>query len=1074
MARPSKRRRLLYPLLAVTGVALSCALVTGQELLRTSYHVAGDSKPVVLAADQVTSWVEGGRRVVVLRGKVLVEHGTLHARGQQAVVWVDIEQQKRSGVWQLEVYAEGDVALENGSDARAGPTARVDLSTRGEIKLRAKDGKVVQQTQREDALFRRAEAARTAPPPPQAPPNRPVRRGVSEEPTPPPAPSGPLSSAAPVPPDGSRPAQPTLTPARPTQGPPAQLQPPTISPLPTQPGPPAPPAAPPAPGPSSLAPRPSLLDAPPRTFSITPRTSAPYQQQSFSLPNGEQAVVFTGGVILHVEAAQKAGLVDIEADKLVVWTRGNTQEMLSNLRTQRGHTGREVEFYLAGNVEIRQQDGKQARTLRADEVFYDVSRNVAVAMNADLEFRQPGIPDPIHMKAGELLKLSETQYKAVRAELFASRLPSDPGLKVYLTEATLEERTEPKLTIFGRQFTSLTTGAPENTNEKRFRGSDVYFEFENVPFFYLPFVQGNANDPLGPLESVLFGNDRIFGTRIGATFDVYDLIGLDKIPNTRWRVYADYLSRRGPALGTEFDYRGKDLFGLPGRHDGVIKAFGIYDTATDILGGGRGPSENHPDFRGRFLWRNNSLDLFNNLTVQYQLAFLSDKNFLEQYYKFEFDNDINQETFLYLKQQRDQWAWTLLAEPRLRDWVTETEWLPRADGYLLGQSFFDLFTYNARASAGYAQLRPTDVPPPPVLITDRETSTGRFDLMQELSLPFTFGPLRLVPYGVLDLAYYTQDLTGDDRARVYGAGGLRGSIPFSRLYPEVQSELFNLNGIYHKIVLGGNYYAARSDTPFTRLPQLDRLDDDATDQARRDLRPLLPALNPTNGPFLATSPLFDPQRYAIRRLVDTRIDTLDTVEVVQADLRQRLQTKRGYPGQQHVVDWMTLDLSASFFPHPRRDASGTPWAFLEYDYTWNVGDRTTFVSTGWVDPVQDGARVFTVGAYLSRPDRTTFFVGYRDLQPVGSQAATGAVTYIFSPKYAMTAASTYDFGTRQSIANTLLLTRIGTDLQVSIGLTYNAILNNFGFTFEIVPNLVPVNRRVPGMLGLARAGLLGR
>src|SRR5262249_54482485 len=148
----------------------------------------------------------------------------------------------------------------------------------------------------------------------------------------------------------------------------------------------------------------------------------------------------------------------------------------------------------------------------------------------------------------------------------------------------------------------------------------------------------------------------------------------------------------------------------------------------------------------------------------------------------------------------------------------------------------------------------------------------------------------------------------------------RGTVPFSRLYPDVESELFNLNGIYHKITLGANYYVAHSDTPFTRLPQLDRLNDDATDQALRDLHPWLPIFYPGGlGTILATSPLYNPQTYAIRRLIDNRIDTLDTMDVLQMDLRQRWQTKRGYPGQQHIIDWMTLDLRASYFPHPERD-----------------------------------------------------------------------------------------------------------------------------------------------------------
>src|SRR5262249_16305536 len=128
-------------------------------------------------------------------------------------------------------------------------------------------------------------------------------------------------------------------------------------------------------------------------------------------------------------------------------------------------------------------------------------------------------------------------------------------------------------------------------------------------------------------------------------------------------------------------------------------------------------------------------------------------------------------------------------------------------------------------------------------------------------------------------------------------------------------------------------------------------------------------------------------------------------------------------------------------------------------------------SSGWMDPIENGPRVFSIGASLNRPDRTNFFLGYREIEPVGSQAVTTAMTYIFSPKYAMTASSIYDFGTQQTLANSLVLTRLGTDLQVSVGITYNALQNNFGFTFEVVPNVVAAHSRrpvalPPGALGV--------
>jgi hypothetical protein len=1110
VAGQNKQGSLFCALFALGILAGSSSAAAADDLLRFSFNVPGDAKPIILHADEMATWIDGGRRLILLKGKVLVEHGVVQLRTQQAVVWIDQQQQQRQmGILRADVYAEGQVSLENGPESRSSPRALVSLYTRGEVKLRSHNSKVSQTASGKDPLVLRAEAARGTQV--NAGTANPIRPVVFQEPAPqPPALPAPISPVPTQPSPGAAPVVPTKQTPSPGALPPAPgALPPVAGALPPAPGalPPVPGALPPAPvgppvnapsvpaptPPAGPAPMPSPSGTPPvtippakpppvaqgpaalpplRRFSVQPRAPGGFDMQSYPVSPHEDMVVVRGGIILVVQQEDKTGLVDIEADHLVFWTHGNTQEVLNNLRSQQGQHSRELEFYFSGNVEIRQQTPTGNRLIRADEVYYDVARNVAVAMNADAEFREPHVPDPVHMRSPELLQLSPTLFKGMKAELFSSRLPSDPGLKVYVADGTLEEKTIERRSIFGIPFIDRRTGQAETAQQRLFDGRNVFLEIENIPVFYLPFLRGDANDPLGPLESVGFNYNRIYGFQFTSTWNVYDLLGMDPLPNTRWRLDADVLTNRGPALGTEFDYKGKSFLTLPADLTGIVKAYGIYDTGTDQLGGGRGPDDNHPNGRGRLLWQQNVQDLPQGFTLQTQVAPLSDKNFLEQYFKNEFDTGLNQETFAYLKQQQDNWAWTVLVQQDIRNWVTETSWLPRADGYLIGQSFFDIFTYNAHGSLAYATLQPTDVPPPPVCATDQSISTGRFDLMQELSLPFTLGAFRLVPYATLDLTYYTRDLAGDDRGRAYEGGGLRGSIPFTRLYPDIQNELLNLKGINHKIVVSGNYFVAHSDTSFTQLPQLDQLNDNATDQALRDIKPIEPALNPAHGVFLATSPIFDPQIYAIQQLVDNRIDTLNSIEVLQGDIRQRWQTKRGYPGQEHIVDWMTLDLSGTYFPRANRDNFGEHFAFLQYDWTWNVGDRTALVSSGWYDPEQNGPRVFNIGAFLNRPDRTSFYLGYREIDPLNSQAVTGAATYVFSPKYAMTASVTYDFGVKTEVTS-LILTRMGSDLQVSLGLNYNSILNTFGVTFEILPNIVPLANRVPGMAGIT-SGMLGR
>jgi hypothetical protein len=1113
VARLGKRRGWVYGLAALAATAWCSTLVAAGEMLRFTYNVPGDSKPIVLHADEMTTWMDGGRRIILLKGKVLVEHGVVEVRMQQGVIWLDQAGYRSTGIFRVTLYGEGEVTLDSGPDTRSGERALIDLNTRGEIKLKAHNSKVSQQPRPNDPLFRRAQEARA--PSAKTSSLSPVQQAAFQAAAPalpallpdqnllpPQAPVGPPAlgpplQATPSASPASLPAPPVTLPAvvatqALTPTPPLVLL--AMAPATGTASPAAPSAAPggtsavPAPGVAApatpalgvVAP-PTLLAGPPKVISILPRTSSGSNYQSFVLQNGEHVTVVTGGIILLIRNPDLTPMVDIEADRLVFWTRNNPQQLVQNLQSPHGQTTRDQEFYLAGNVEIRQQDKQGTRTLRANEVYYDVSRNLAVAMQADLEFREPNVAEPVHLRAEELVQLSPTLFQGLKVHLYSSRLASDPGLVVQVADATLEDKIVAQRSIFGFPIISRQTGQPLTEEQRLFTGQNAVVRLDDVPVAYSPYLRGDANDPLGPLASVGISYNQIFGVQLFTTLNAYNLFGIDPYPGTTWKLDLDYLAMRGPILGSTFDYADKDFFGLPAKMAGSIKAYGMSDLHTDNLGGvnelgqPRGTDDNHPELRGRFTWMQNVQDLPNGFSVQFQISALSDPNYLEQYFKNEFDNQINpqQETFQYVKQQQDQWAWTLLGEERIRYWVTETSWLPRADGYVLGQSFFDRFVYNVHASAGYAQLQPTSFPPPPVEITQQKDDTGRFDLMQELSLPFTLGPMRLVPYGVLDLTEYTQDLEGQERGRFYGGGGLRGSIPFTRVFPDVHSDLLNLDGINHKIVVSGNYYIAHSDTPYTILPQLDPLNDDATDQSLRDIKPREQEFNPANGLFISTSPIFDPQLYAIRRLLLTLPDTLDSIQEFQGDLLQRLQTKRGYPGQEHIVDWMVLDLSATYFPQANQNF-GQSFGFLEYNWIWNIGDQTQLYSNGLTDPATGpGTRYYTIGASFLRSDRTTVSLAFTEIDPLESRAVSANFSYVFSPKYAMAGTVAYDFGTGSQF-NQVTVTRMGSDLQVGVGFYYDSVFQTFGVNFQIVPVILPPSKASQAIATVAPSTFGGR
>jgi hypothetical protein len=60
--------------------------------------------------------------------------------------------------------------------------------------------------------------------------------------------------------------------------------------------------------------------APVRQFSIAPRTNAGFEFNFGPQVGEEQALIVTGGVIMNFRNVEGASLIDIEADRVVIWT----------------------------------------------------------------------------------------------------------------------------------------------------------------------------------------------------------------------------------------------------------------------------------------------------------------------------------------------------------------------------------------------------------------------------------------------------------------------------------------------------------------------------------------------------------------------------------------------------------------------------------------------------------------------------------------------------------------------------------------------------------------------------------
>ena len=1039
-------RRLAIRILSLLMALSATAAARAGDPLRLQIDAGRET--VDLRATDIATWEESTERVFVLRDNVSVQTSNELIRADRAVVWIAIDKSPGGGPTRGEIYLEGKVAA--GLDMRQrqyADQAVVRFVTTGIATAQGKSA-IEKKDLTDIPFYRNALANRRKP-------DEKKNNPAVVEPD-----RLPREVKAPTRFEGN---------VRPAQG----TNPPKLDPVPGAPG-----------GPGVV--EPPVFETPPvplppvstRKLKIGNRSANPTYAKYMNMPNGEQIALVTGGIKLLAQFPDRGNeIIDIEADEVVIWQRGGkTSELVEAMRDNEGVSqgnDREVELFLSGNViirygsagEVRNPDGSllEEKVMRADKVYYDVNRNKAIALDADVELIRTGLTDPAHFRGDEIWQLSTQEFRAIRANANASKLPADPALNLRIRNVTFtEEKQQVRRTIFGFPVVDRFTGEQDVGSIRRFRARNTFVELAGVPVMWFPYLAGDADDPVGPLQSLNYRSDTVFGSQFYTTWSLLELLGIKKLPGERWNLMADYLTERGPAFGTVYHLSADKLFGIEAPFTTNFLAYGVHDKGVDNLGGYRQYDFIGPKWRGRVEWRH--MQDYENLSFQGQVAYLSDRNFMEQYYKYAWDQEPNEETFVYWKYQDGIGAATLLAEPNFnRPWVSETQWLPKVEGYWLGQSFFDRLTYNTWASAAYAKLETFSLPATELpstisaasVPTEPGAETARFDWMHQLSVPFSLGALKIVPYGNVDLTYYGNDLNGEGRGRFYGGGGARASLPFSKLYEGAESELFNVHGIYHKMTFVGNYYNAWSNTSQSVLPQLDRLNDDATEQSVRDMTPWQTTyVEGTAGEALFNSPLYNPRLYALRRLVDTKVDSLDTIQVVQGEIRQRWQTKRGYPGMEHTVDYVTLDLSASFFPAKNRDNFGNAVSFLEYDATWAVGDRNGFTSSGWIDPFEFGTRYWNIAAYFNRPDGTNFNIAYRSFDPVQSRLFSFSVSYAFSPKYSVTFMTAYDFGITNNQSNMLSFTRTGTDLTWSAGFSYNALINNFGFNFMVLPNLL--------------------
>ncbi len=420
------------------------------------------------------------------------------------------------------------------------------------------------------------------------------------------------------------------------------------------------------------------------------------------IDSGVNVIVDTSA---NVPGIGEVGTIDISADRLVIWTAGSQEPDLNGQTSQDQRTP--LEFYMEGNIVFRQGQ----RTIYADRMYYDVPNHVGTIINADMLTPVPTYEGLLRLHADVVRQTAQDRFSAENGFLTSSRMGS-PGYRLQSNDIFLQDLQQPVIDpVTNLPVVDPCTGQPVIEHHRLATASNDFVYVGSVPVFYWPTIATDLNDPTYYIRRVQTKQDNVFGTQLLTNWDGYQLLGIRNKPKgTDFDVSLDYLSKRGFGYGGAFTYDRPEMFGIPGHVAGLADFWGIQDQGVDDLGNDRSAVPPEASYRYRLLWQHRQT-LPYDLQLTAELGWISDRNFVEEYHKSEWDELKDETTGVELKQITENRSWSITADYRINDFFTQTNWLPRADHFWLGQSLFgDVFTWYEHSNAAYAQLRQTTVP----------------------------------------------------------------------------------------------------------------------------------------------------------------------------------------------------------------------------------------------------------------------------------------------------------------------------------------------------------------------------
>jgi hypothetical protein len=797
-----------------------------------------------------------------------------------------------------------------------------------------------------------------------------------------------------------------------------------------------------------------------RRIQVRPRSSQPLAFDSSissdTVPE-EQVWVITGGVNILIEGVEvdlqgqpvSPGVIDISADRIVAWTQATGGGALDSGDVLVQSADTRFQVYLEGNIVIRHKQN----TITATHAFFDANNDRALMMNAELRALVPTTGGYVRVRAERMRQLSRDRFHAQNA--WATTSPyGHPGYRIQATDIFVEPGSGSPWTsvdpMTGQQIVNESTWITSLNNQ---------LIIGDTPVLWLPKISAPADDPGIPIRRVTMTQDRIFGFQVKTVWDMTKILGMPRQPGLEWNLLGNYMTERGPGVGTSARYSGTSPLG---NYLGNGTLYYQYDSGTDNLGLDRRDLQPQYENRGEATWRHRQR-LPGGGTVFGEIGYITDRNYLEQYDESRFDTDKDVETLLGIRQDWDAWSGLLWTKPELNKFEASTEWLPRADLYSFSQPLGDDLAYwSSHSSVAYGHINPMQAPSDPndpftpLGLPYMSNVSGLVTMTRhEVDAPFTLGPVNFDPYVMGEAAYWDEGLAGNSIDRYLLSAGIRARLFAWKVMPFVNSPIFNLRGLAHKHETMLEYAWTDSSRGINEIAQYNEIDENSQERFRtRYTTQIFPGVIPAE---------FNPQNYAIRTGAGLWAtvpyhELADDQQVLRLSFRNRLQTKSGPAHAERTRDWMIWESGVSWFPDADRDNFGEDFGLFYARYRWNISDRTSLLADDMVDFFENAQNIWSLGILSQRSTRGSVYLGYREVglgSYLESQILTGSYSYQMSPKWISTAAGAYDVAEKEARGASLTVSRVGLDWILHMGLGFDFSKDNVGVGFSVEPRFGP-------------------